>query len=153
MKITKILFILIFLTIIGFLCTSFSSMRRYYWINNMTGNTITIEAELERAGWEGFGNWYGVYQNESHEKIGFMIYTSYSEPVFSFAILPYTEIAPFASPPTMRLREIPPLQRLRLAFASFIIKDEANNIIKTLDTITEDDIIMDEYGDVFLLIR
>jgi len=150
MKTIKLITMLIVLIVVGLLFTSFPAMNQYYWIKNMTNYTITIEAEFEPNGWESPRRWFGVYQNESNERIGLLIY---SEPPFLFRILPGTEIAPFVSPAHTRLREIPPLQRFRLAFISFIIKDEAGNTIKTLDDLIDDDFIIDKYGDVFLFIH
>ena len=138
-------------------CFVSSMPARYirFYVKNMTTTSIMITSEVAPPDTENFSSWESYYYTENNERIIFVVpIFEYEKQRYANIIIPSGESSMvFRWVPTKNWEQIPTLQRLKLFYSTLIIKDNDNNILKTINTITEDEIVVNEYGEYFLLIK
>ena len=127
--------------------------RRFLYISNMTNSLININCEIAPPDGVPAPTWRQKFYSETGEMILFCVDLNYSRSIFPFISQPEKKSVLFQWLPIIRVEEIPPIEKLNLFYSFLDIKDAEGNILKTLDTITEDDLTIDEYGDINLIIK
>jgi hypothetical protein len=153
MKIKKS--IILFLFVIVSSLFGFSSTEPFFYVKNMTNLTITIISEIAPSEGTNLGTWERYYITESDEMVGLFVRGDYSVKRWTFPIIlqPGENAGLFCWYPFLKTERIPPLEKLKLFHSFFIVEDDMGNILKTLDSFTEDDFIFDEQGNIVLLIK
>ena len=144
MKANKTIMAMVFLMVSVSAISSRPSGNRLFYVENRTSSHITITTEMAPSEYDGpFDVWWGRPLIDEHGEEMWM---------YVFRLGPWREHPHRLQlpPGTRRIlfeeyREssllMSPLDKLRLLYASFIVTDEQGNVLKTLDTLAEDDFI------------
>jgi hypothetical protein len=123
--------------------------RGTFYLENMLGFVLTVNGEFADSGT--IGEWVASVSDESGKRSSISLTTFVKE--FSFIVPEKNKAGFFECHYQIGIEKIPPLNILRAACLNLIIADERGNILYTLDTIEEKDIIKDDWGNYFLQIK
>ena len=166
MKANRILFVLLFL--LAAASTIFAggipSGDRRFMARNMTDSSIMITMEIAPSEANDPSFWWGrSLTNEYGEEIWLYVLGFHlsREPFQQFQI-PASSIRELFTEHRESSLSMSQVDRFRLLFTSFIVTDEQGTVLKTLETLTENDFIFDNEptnerpvvtGEMMLLIR
>jgi hypothetical protein len=155
MRKTRLLFIMLFLSVTASFLFGMPLILPSLYAKNMTDLTITINREIAPSEGVTFAQWERYFITELNEMVGLFVRGDYSVKRWTFPIVlrPGESKAVFQWYPFQETEKIPPLEKLKLFHSFFIVKDDTGNILKTLDSFTENDFTFDEYGNTVLLIQ
>ena len=153
MKKNKLIIVILLLISIESSLFAIPSREQSFYARNMTDSILTIISEIAPSEEDWISPWARYFITESNQKIGLFVRGDFGiRPVPPLVIFP-GEDASLLRTQLDPVKEIPPLEILRLFHSVFIVTDKVGNIIKTLDSFTEDDFIFDDFDNIILLIR
>jgi hypothetical protein len=130
--------------------TGMPGYRGTFYLDNMLDFEIKVNGEFADPGT--IGEWVTSVPDETGTRTSLSLTTVVKD--FSFIVSAKIKAGFFSWSYRIGIEKIPPLNILRVACSNLIISDENDNILYTLDTIEEKDIIKDDYwGNCYLQIR
>jgi len=129
------------------------SREQSFSVENMTNSTLSITREVAPSEEYWISPWVRYFVTETDMKVGLFVRSVFTLKSFLPIVVPPGITMDLFRAHLNHVRDIPPLEILRLFHSVFIVTDEAGNVVKTLDSFTEDDFIFDEFGNIILLIQ
>ena len=154
----KIILLFLFLKT-GFVLFGTPSRDPFFYMKNMLNLTITVTETIAPSEGISHAYWDRYFITETNEKI--LLRVNADSPkhgrTFQFVVQPEEgAVILFRWTAFPQTEKIPPAEKLKLFFSSFIITDDNGNILKTLDSFTENDFTIhriDEFDNITLLIQ
>ena len=148
MKASKTMIVLIFLLVSVSTISSRSAGFRRFNVENWTGSPITITREMAPSETNDLYYWWGRSIINEHGEEMWLYVTGLWESRAPIEQLPTgSHVLLFEEYRESSLL-MSNIDKLRLLYTSFIVTDEQGNVLKTLDSFTEDDFFFDNVPSV-----